>query len=237
MDVMLTIFKDAEIAGFDADTVNQATFLVSNEPYLADSDSTTVALIWAVCLLLHNRHVLDSAQAELDKDVGKDRHVNESDINNLVYLQAIDKETLRLYAPSPVIPLRSALEDCIIKPGYHISAGTLIMVNIWKIHIDHSVWSEHEYKPERFFTTHKDIDVKGHNFELIPFSSGRRSCQGSVPALQWLHLALASFIHSLEMTNISTEDVDMTESFGLTNFKLTPLQVNLLPRLQPSMYL
>ncbi|XP_017242879.1 cytochrome P450 CYP82D47-like [Daucus carota subsp. sativus] len=235
MDVMLTILNDVEIAGFNADTINKATSL---NLILAGSDSTTVALIWAVCLLLNNRHILDKAQAELDNIVGKDRHVDESDIKNLVYLQAIVKETLRLCPPSPVIPLRSAINDCIIKPGYNISAGTRVMVNIWKIHRDASVWSEpNEYKPDRFLTTHKDIDVKGRNFELIPFGSGRRSCPGSALALQSLHLALASFIHCFDMTNISSEDVDMTESFGLTNFKATPLQVFLLPRLQPGLYL
>lgn len=99
-------------------------------------------------LLLNNRHFVDNAQAEVDKD----RHVNESDIKNLVYLQAIVKETLRLYAPSPVTPLRSATEDCIIKPGYHISSGARIMMNIWKTHRDESVWSE----PNEYTTSQRD---------------------------------------------------------------------------------
>jgi hypothetical protein len=37
---------------------------------------------------------------ELDKVVGRDRHVDEFDIKKLVYLQAIVKETLRLYIPT-----------------------------------------------------------------------------------------------------------------------------------------
>ncbi|KAL1824354.1 hypothetical protein ACET3Z_011132 [Daucus carota] len=235
MDVMLTILKDAGIAGFDADTINKATSL---NLILAGSDSTTVALIWAVSLLLNNRCMLERAQAELDTFVGKDRHVDESDIKNLVYLQAIVKETLRLYSPSPIIPLRAAIEDCTISPGYNIPAGTRLMVNVWKIHRDERVWSEpNKFKPERFLTAHKDIDLKGHNFEFIPFGSGRRACPGVALALQSVHLALASLLHCFDITNISDEDVDLTESFGLTNFKATPLQVYLLPRLQPSLYL
>lgn len=205
---------------------------------LAGSDSTTVALIWAVSLLLNNRPILEKAQAELDTFVGKDRHVDESDIKNLVYLQAIVKETLRLYSPSPVIPFRAAIEDCTISPGYNIPAGTRLMVNVWKIHRDDRVWSEpNEFKPERFLTTHKDIDLKGQNFEFIPFGSGRRACPGVMLALQSVHLALASLLHCFDITNISDDDVDMTESFGLTNFKATPLQVYLSPRLQPGLYL
>ncbi|KAL8124819.1 cytochrome P450 CYP82D47-like [Apium graveolens] len=235
MDVMLTILKDAEIAGFDADTINKATSL---NLILAGSDSTTVALIWAVSLLLNNRRILEKAQAELDTVVGKDRHVDESDIKNLVYLQAIVKETLRLYSPSPLIPFRAAIEDCTISPGYNITAGTRLMVNVWKIHRDERVWPEpNEFKPERFLTTHKDIDLKGQNFEFIPFGSGRRACPGVALALQSVHLALASLLHSFDITNLSEEYVDMTESFGLTNFKATPLQAYLSPRLQPSLYL
>lgn len=235
MDVMLTILKDAEIAGFDADTITKATSL---NLILGGSDSTTVALIWAVSVLLNNRHVLEKAQAELDTVVGKDRLVDESDIKNLVYLQAIVKETLRLYSPSAFIPFRAAIEDCTISPGYNIPAGTRLMVNVWKIHRDERVWSEpNEFKPERFLTTHKDIDLKGQNFEFIPFGSGRRACPGVALGLQSMHLALASLLHCFDITNISNEDVDMTESFGMLNSKATPLQVYLLPRLQPSLYL
>ncbi|GAB2291353.1 hypothetical protein Dimus_025611, partial [Dionaea muscipula] len=63
------------------------------------SDTIAVALTWALALLLNNRPALQKAQDELDVQIGKDRRVDESDIPNLVYLQAIVKETLRLYPP------------------------------------------------------------------------------------------------------------------------------------------
>ena len=77
--------------------------------------------------------------------------VDESDVKNLVYLQAIVKETLRLYPPAPIISLRAALEDCTLSTGYQIPAGTRLMVNAWKIHWDKSIWSDpHKFQPERF---------------------------------------------------------------------------------------
>lgn len=102
---------------------------------------------------------------------------------------------------------------------------------------DPRVWPDPlEFKPERFLTTHEDIDVKGQNFELIPFASGRRACPGISFALQMLHFTLASLIHAFEMSTPSNAPVDMTASFGLTNIKSTPLDVVLKPRLPLNLY-
>ena len=74
---------------------------------LGGSDTTMATLTWAISLLLNNRHVLKRAQDELDAEVGRERIVSESDISKLVYIQAIVKETLRLY---PVVPLSAQHE-------------------------------------------------------------------------------------------------------------------------------
>ncbi|GFP80960.1 cytochrome p450 82c4 [Phtheirospermum japonicum] len=234
MDVMLSILEDADIPDFDADTINKATCL---NLILAGSDSMMVALTWALSLLLNNPLVLKKAQDEVDTHVPKNRHVQESDIKNLVYLQAVVKETLRLYPPAPVIGLHSAMEDCTISPGYHVPSGTRLMVNAWKIHRDESIWPEpHEFRPERFLTSHKDIDVRGQNFELIPFGSGRRSCPGTSLSLQMVHLTLASLLHCFDFAKPGDAEIDMTESQGLTNLKATPLEVYLTPRLHPETF-
>lgn len=47
-------------------------------------------------LLLNNRHALKKTQEALNAQIGKERHVKESDISNLTYLHAIVKETLQL---------------------------------------------------------------------------------------------------------------------------------------------
>ncbi|OMO74971.1 Cytochrome P450 [Corchorus olitorius] len=130
MDVMLSILSDGE--KHDADTINKATCLALT---LAASDTTMVSLTWALSLLLNNRDALRKAQEELDTHVGKDRLVEESDIKNLVYLQAIVKETLRLYPAGPLSVPHESLEDCTVS-GYHIPAGTRLLINIYKIHRD-----------------------------------------------------------------------------------------------------
>ncbi|KAF3945984.1 hypothetical protein CMV_027699 [Castanea mollissima] len=98
--------------------------------------------------------------------------------------------------------------------------------------IDPRIWSDPlEFKPERFLTTHKTVDVRVQNFELLPFGSGRRACPGISFALQMVQLALASFLHMYDISIPSDAKVDMTETVGLTNNKATPLEVLIKPRL------
>ncbi|KAG6626799.1 hypothetical protein CIPAW_15G077000 [Carya illinoinensis] len=228
MDLMLSILDGSDqLAGNDADTINKATWA---------GDTNTVTLTWAISLLLNNRHVLKKAQDELDIQVGKERLVEDSDISKLVYLRAIVKETLRLYPAAPLGSPREFSGDCTIG-GYHVPKGTRLITNIWKIQTDPLIWSDPlEFKPERFLSTYKDFDVRGRNFELIPFGSGRRVCPGATLALQVVHLTLARILHMFEISTPSNAQVDMTESFGLTNMKATPLEILIAPRLPSKLY-
>nr|GMD27314.1 cytochrome P450 CYP82D47-like [Ipomoea batatas] len=159
--------------GYDADTAIKAT---CTGVLSAAIDTTTTTLIWALCLVLNNGDVLNKIRNELDNHVGRERHVNESDLNNLTYIQAVVKETLRLYPPGPLLVPHEAIEDCVVD-GYHISKGTRLLVNVAKIQRDPKFWSDPDaFKPERFLMEHKDVDVRGNHFDLLPFGSGRRMC-------------------------------------------------------------
>ncbi|KAL6297192.1 hypothetical protein ACE6H2_005334 [Prunus campanulata] len=237
MDVMLSIL-DVDGANeistdYDADTVNKATTMAL---IVAGAEAPAVQMTWALALLLNNREALKKAQEELDQIIGKDRQVKESDTKNLVYLQAIIKESTRLYPAGPLSLPHESTEDCMVG-DYHVPAGTRLLVNLSKLHRDPKVWSDpNEFRPERFLTTHKSFDVKGHDFELIPFGSGRRMCPGMSLALKVIALTLASLLHGFEITTPTDEPVDMGETVGLTNNKATPLEVLFTPRLPAPLY-
>ncbi|PIN09967.1 hypothetical protein CDL12_17446 [Handroanthus impetiginosus] len=194
-------------------------------------------LIWALSLLLNHRHVLKKVQQELDDQIGKNRRVTESDLNNLPYLYAVVKETLRLYPASPLSGLREFSEDTTVG-NYKIPKGTWLILNSWKLQRDPRVWQENpsKFMPERFLKAHKKLDVKGQSFELLPFGAGRRICPGMNFGLQMMHLVLASLLQSFEVSTVADEAVDMTESAGLTNLKATPLDVLVAPRLASRLY-
>nr|AMZ03395.1 cytochrome P450 CYP82D63 [Plectranthus barbatus] len=233
IDVMLSALKAADLP-YDVHTVTKATCMVLIS---GATDTTTVMLIWALSLIMNNGHVLKRAQQELDKHVGRERRVDESDIKNLVYLQAIVKETLRLYPAGPIGGIREFAQECNVG-GYFIPKGTWLIVNVWKLQRDTHVWPDDpsEFRPERFLDRHKSVDVKGQDFELIPFGAGRRICPGANLGLHMLHLALANLLQAFELSTVGDEEIDMSESAGLTNLKATPLEVLISPRLAPTLY-
>lgn len=183
-------------------------------------ETTPATLTWALSLLLNNPEALKTVQDELDVYVGRERFVEESDIGNLVYLQAVIKETLRLHPPSPISATHESMDDCIVA-GYNIPKGTRLMVNLWKLHRDPNVWSDpNQFRPERFLTSQKDIDFKGQHYEFLPFGSGRRMCPGVSFALQSLYLTLASLIQGFHLAKPSQEPIDVTESFTLSRLEV-----------------
>lgn len=90
---------------------------------MGGTTTTYTASSFLLSSLLKHSHVLDRAQEEIDAKVGRERWVEESDIGNLIYLQAVVKETLRLYPPAPTLVPHEAIEDCNLC-GYHIPKGT-----------------------------------------------------------------------------------------------------------------
>ncbi|GJV90455.1 cytochrome P450 CYP82D47-like protein [Tanacetum coccineum] len=236
MDVLISTLEgasDKEFPGLDHDTIVKAT---CHQLITAGLDTTSSTLTWALTLLLKNPRALELAQAEIDEHVGRDRLVEELDVKNLVYLDAIIKETLRLYPAAPLSVPHESIEDCVVG-GYTITKGTRLLVNISKIQRDPKNWSNpNEFQPQRFLTCQKDLDVEGNHFELIPFGSGRRMCPGYYLALQELRITLASLIQQFTLKKPSNTPIDMTESAGITIDKKLPLEVLLAPRLSLNMY-
>nr|GMD91473.1 cytochrome P450 CYP82D47-like [Ipomoea batatas] len=233
MDAMLSRIEEIDLNGCSADTVIKSTCMVLIS---GGAETPMVILTWALSLIMNHPHVLKIAQEELDRVVGKERKVNESDIGHLLYLRAIVKETFRLYPGGPLGVSRIFTKDCTMS-DFHVPKHTWLFFNVWKLQRDPQVWSSPlEFKPERFINCNKEIDVLGRDFELIPFGVGRRICPGITSALQILHLVLANLLHSFELSNISNEAIDMTEMAGLTNLKATPLEIFIAPRLSSNVY-
>lgn len=234
IDVMLGIYDTGlnNSSRLEADRIIKANSMAL---LLAGTDTTAVTLTWTLSLLLNNRESLKKVQAEIDYHVGKERQVDESDLKKLVYLQAVLKESMRIYPAAPLLT-REAIADCTVG-GYQILTGTQLFVNMYKIQRDPELWPDPlDFRPERFLTTHMDYDVRGQNFDLIPFGSGRRICPGISFALQMTQFTLASLIHGFDISTLSDEAVDMTESLGITNLKATPLEVCLKPHLPDHVY-
>ncbi|GAB4841455.1 hypothetical protein Ancab_039709 [Ancistrocladus abbreviatus] len=234
IDLMQSVLEKGAITSeYTNETIIKSTIEIL---ILAGTDTMAIAMTWLLSLLLNDGHALMCVQEELDQKVGRERWVEESDIQSLIYLQAVIKETLRLYPPGPFGAQHESIEDCKVL-GYHIPKGTAVMVNIWKLHRDPRVWtSPDKFIPERFLTSQATFDLSGRHFELIPFGSGRRSCPGITLAQQVLHLTMARLLQGFNLSKPTETPIDMAEAQGVNLFKVIPLEVVLTPRLNPKLY-
>ncbi|XP_038685664.1 iridoid oxidase-like [Tripterygium wilfordii] len=196
------------------------------EMFFAGSETTSSVVEWAMTHLLCKPESMKRVKTEVLQVVGPNRKVEEKDMDELPYLQAVIKETLRLHPAIPLLIPRSCREDTSYM-GYQIPKDTAVFVNAWAIGRDPDCWEDPLcFKPERFLGS--KIDYKGQNFELIPFGSGRRICVGMSLAQQEIQLALASLLHCFDWelgTNLSPESVDMSEWSGLAARKFIPLKL------------
>lgn len=192
--------------------------------FVAGSETSSSTIEWAMAEAIQNPRIMKKAQAELDEVIGKDRRVEESDIDRLPYLHALVKEVFRFHPPAPLLIPHRAESSCEVA-GYTIPKDTQVLVNAWAIGRDPTIWNEPlEFKPERFMEC--DIEYKGQNFELIPFGSGRRICPGLPLAHRMVHVVTASLLHSFNWSlpdGITTDNMDMNEKFGITLQRASPL--------------
>lgn len=115
--------------------------------------------------LLCNPKTMSKAKRELEETVGKGNPIEESDIARLPYLQAIIKETFRLHPSVPFLLPRKADVDVQVS-GYTIPKGSQLLINVWAIGRDESIWNNPKvFSPERFLGS--EIDFKGRHLELI----------------------------------------------------------------------
>ncbi|GAA0147687.1 oxygenase [Lithospermum erythrorhizon] len=164
--------------------------------FLVGAETTTSPLNeqWLNC----NPKTLMKAKHEILKVVGKNKRFEESDIDNVTFLQAIVKENLRLHPPGPLV-LRKATKDTNFM-GYDIPKTTHVLINLWAIGKDPENWSDPlSFKPKRI-------------------------CPGLQLAHRLLHLHLGSLLHQFDWELEDSFPFDMSEKMGMTVRKLKPLR-------------
>nr|QPF47154.1 flavonoid 3'-hydroxylase [Clarkia gracilis subsp. sonomensis]QPF47155.1 flavonoid 3'-hydroxylase [Clarkia gracilis subsp. sonomensis] len=209
--------------------------------FTAGTDTTSSTVEWSIAELIRHPTILATLQSELDAVVGPTRLVTELDLPNLPYLQAVIKETFRLHPSTPLSLPRIAAESCEIN-GYHIPKGATLLTNVWAIARDPEQWTDPlVFRPERFLPGgEKDgVDVRGTDFELIPFGAGRRICAGMSLGLRMVQLLTGSLVHGFDWElpeGVVPEKLNMEEGYGLTLQRAVPLTVHPKMRLPAHVY-
>ncbi|KAG0597784.1 hypothetical protein M758_12G020400 [Ceratodon purpureus] len=233
VDVLLDQMED-ETSRFDI-SEKHINGLVWNS-FIGGTEATIDVIEWALSECIRNPKLMIKVQDELDTVVGKSRRVEDADIPNLKYLQAMVKEVFRLHLTTPILLPKVNKTACKLF-GYDIPAGTTVLVCAGTIARDPSIWDNPlEFRPERFLdgSPHVNTEVQGNHFELLTFGSGRRGCPGTALAITMVHILTATLLHSFDWTlpnGTPPMDLDMSDAPGRVHRRAKPLNAILKARL------
>ncbi|KAK7460408.1 hypothetical protein VKT23_009129 [Stygiomarasmius scandens] len=175
--------------------------------FVAGADTTVALVLSSILALVRYPEVQKQAQVELDGVVGTKRLPDFQDRENLPYIDAILKETQRIY---PALPL--SLDHCSMDDdfynGYFIPKGTTVIGNAWAVLHDESIYPDPmEFKPERFLK--QEGRPSPPDSGLYAFGFGRRICPGRFFALDAAWLAVACVLATFDI--IKAFDADGEE--------------------------
>ncbi|XP_038895465.1 cytochrome P450 71A1-like [Benincasa hispida] len=225
VDIMLQLQQDDMFDYHDFSLDRLKAILL--DMFVGGSDTTATSLEWAMTELMRNPAAMKKVQEEIRTIVGNKPKIEMEDIEKMEYMHCVIKETLRLHPPAPFLVPRESAGEVEIE-GYHIPSKTRVFVNVWAIQRDPMIWEKpNEFVPERFIQN--SIDYKGHDFEFIPFGSGRRKCAGISFAITSFEFALANVLYWFDWKLPHGSVLDVDEENGLTICKKKPLHLKPVP--------
>ncbi|KAH6775165.1 hypothetical protein C2S52_012726 [Perilla frutescens var. hirtella] len=236
-DVVDTLLQLAEDPNLEVKLTRDCIKGLIQDLLVGGTDTTAGTVEWAIHGVMRYPGVIEKAKEELDRVIGRNRWVEEEDLSELPYINAIMKESMRFHPIAPLIPPHYAIDDCKVA-GYDISKGTVVITNTFSLGRDPNTWdSPEEFLPERFMG--KDIDAMGSNFALLPFGSGRRKCVGYKLGDKMVGTALANLLHGFELKLVEgmrAQDICMDEVYGLAVHPKQPLPIIMEPALPLHLY-
>ncbi|KAI5067215.1 hypothetical protein GOP47_0017743 [Adiantum capillus-veneris] len=221
-------FLDVLLERADFHITDSHIMAILTDVFGAGIDTSSITVEWALCELLANPLVMKKLQEEIIKVVGDSRLVCESDVQNLPYLRATVKETMRLHPVVPLLVPHMASQQCNIL-DFNIPLHTVAYINVWAIGRDPQTWDNAlVFSPERFLDS--NLDVRGKDFELLPFGSGRRACPGMALGLHNVSIMLASLLQAFNWTTMKKPN--MSEKFGVVMTPEEPLVAKTILRIR-----
>ncbi|XP_054730069.1 probable cytochrome P450 4s3 [Anastrepha obliqua] len=149
-------------------------------------DTTSSAIGFCIYLLSQHQAIQQRAYEEAVSFEGREKE-------SMRYLEAVIKETLRIY-PSVPFYSRRVKEDLQIG-NITVPKGASVSTLAYMVHRDEKNFPDPEkFDPERFLAGEKHI----HPYAFVAFSAGPRNCIGQKFAMLELKLALSSLLRSYE---------------------------------------
>ncbi|XP_050557104.1 cytochrome P450 4V2 [Spodoptera frugiperda] len=164
---------------------------------LAGTDTSAVGASFTVSMLARYPAVQEQVYKELVEVFGdSDRPVTAEDLPQLKYLDAVVRESLRLYPPVPVV-VRKIEKDLELPSGITLVQGCGVLVHIWGTQRNPRYWGDdaEQFRPERFL----DAPLQ-HPAAFMAFSHGPRNCLGYQYAMMSMKTAVATLIRKYRVS-------------------------------------
>ena len=158
---------------------------------MAGYDTTALSLTWALYLVSQSPEWEERIRCEVNQVAGSGP-VKSDHVANLMVVQQVLNESMRLYPTAPII-VRDILNDMEFD-GVSVPAGTIGIIPIYAIHRHRSYWSDPDrFDPSRFSPDRKS---KPSRFQFMPFGAGPRICIGAAFAMLEATIMLATFVRA-----------------------------------------
>jgi cytochrome P450 family 110 len=153
---------------------------------IAGHETTATTLTFAMHAVYTRPEIKEAADEEIGRVVGRGPLTAEA-IRELRYIDALIKETLRLYAPVPGFGRK--LTEPMRLGGYDLPAGVIVGGSSYLLHRNPRIWPDPlRFDPRRF------LDHKPRPGEFIPFGGGLRTCVGMAFAMFEAKVVIATML-------------------------------------------
>lgn len=175
--------------------------------FIAGHETTATALSWSLYLLARHPEAEHHLREEIEEAIGSNgqaRSPSVVDLPKLPYASMVIEEAMRLYPPAWITNRQSLSDDTIC--GYHIPAGSYLIVLPYVLHRHPDFWERPEtFDPERFSP---DQSSARPRYSYFPFGGGPRQCIGRGMALMEAQLILATVTQRCRLRLVSELPVE-----------------------------
>ncbi|MFD0411336.1 cytochrome P450 [Kitasatospora sp. NPDC127116] len=164
---------------------------------LAGHETTASTLGWTFYLADRHPEVMDRLHAEAVEVLG-DRLPEFEDLHRLRYTSMVVEEVMRLYPPVWILPRQAQADDEV--GGYHVPAGSDVLICPYTLHRHSRFWDDPEqFDPERF---DRDRASDRPRYAYIPFGAGPRFCIGNHLGLLEATFTIAMVARDLRLRKV-----------------------------------
>ncbi|KAI3515709.1 hypothetical protein L1887_14612 [Cichorium endivia] len=151
------------------------------ELMIATIDNPSNAIEWTMGEMINEPTILKRAVDELDREVGRNRLVEERDLQNLNYIKACIKEAFRLHPFAPFNPPHVSMSNTTVA-GYFIPKDSHVLLSRPGLGRNPNVWKDPmRFNPDRHLDADgRQVFLSDDELRLLSFSTGKRGCPGVV---------------------------------------------------------